>query len=170
MQVKFFFAGILPFLVLIEATCSNPQSVIYHTTSKDGSMSLQLITFSRFPLPGNVARLELFGPRGKIILRDWRANDMYPCFVSAAWALESQAVVVLFRNCWHGSEVAAFNTETGRPVNPSGTKASLAEKIRSEYGLPETVRDPIAWAQETEQARNSFADKMGIAAKRTPGR
>jgi len=72
--------------VLMLASCSSDRSIIYRSTSPDGSTEAQLSTYSRFPLePSEVAELQISTNRGKKVVKTWLAKsfDMYPCFVTA---------------------------------------------------------------------------------------
>ena len=132
--------------------------MVYQAPSPDGSAKIQLVTFSRLPfLPRSVAQLEFSGRTGKAVIKTWEASEMYPCFVTALWTRDSEVVVVLFRDCWHKSDLVAFDVSTGKTINPSKMKSALIDKIRSEYSLSKSILDPIAWATETEEARTSFA-------------
>jgi hypothetical protein len=143
---------------LVFAGCSHEVSVVYQAPSPDGSGKIQLVTFSRLPLvPRSVAQLELSGRSGKKVIKTWEASEMYPCFVAAAWTRDSEAVVVLFRDCWHKTDLVAFDVSTGKTIDPSKMTSALADEIRSQYSLSKSISDPIVWATETEEARTSFA-------------
>src|SRR6266404_3182272 len=109
MQALIRYVG-LGLAALVGTGCSHETSMVYGKPSPNGATRIQLITFSRLPLaPRMVAELELLSGSGRTVLRKWESSEMYPCFVTAAWTQDSAAVIVLFRDCWHGSDVLAFD-------------------------------------------------------------
>src|SRR5262245_45927696 len=104
----------LAFLIVVMVCCSHSTSVIYRSVSPDGRRRIDLTTFSRLPLqPRTVVELKLSsnGDSGTV-LKSWEASEVYPCFAAAAWSRDSARVIAVFRDCWHGSEVLAFDVGT----------------------------------------------------------
>jgi hypothetical protein len=130
--------------------------VFYRAPSPDGSATLELVVFTRPPLFKGVAQWELSDSTGRVVIKTWEASDMAPCFAAAAWSPDSRAVIALFRNYWHGSELVAFDVKAKKIIDSSGMAGALGDRIRSEYVLPDVVSDPIAWARETEDATRAF--------------
>jgi hypothetical protein len=143
---------------MLLAGCSRQRSVIYRSSSPSGSIMIELITSSRLPIrPRSAVEVVVTERNRERVLVTWEDNEMYPCFATVGWTRDSRAAIILFRNCWRQSYLGAFDLDNGRAVDPGGLMPILAEEIRSQFMLPKIVRDPIAWAQETEEARISFA-------------
>jgi hypothetical protein len=58
----------------------------------------------------------------------------------------------MWRNCWHGTELLAFDVESRKPVDIAGMNALLGAAIRSDFRLPNAIEDPVKWATETGEA------------------
>ena len=156
MQMKLVALGLI---TLALVSCSAERSILLQVTSPDGLGKLQLTTSTWFGKP--VARAEVSDAAGTRVLKSWRSSDMYPCFGAAAWSKDSRFVIVLFRNCWHGTEVVAFDAHDGRETDAAVLRVVLAERIRADFGLSAKLSDPVAWASDTEQARIEFARVSG---------
>jgi len=124
--------------------------VFYRAASPDGSTEIQLVGFSRFPLQsGSVVRANLVRADSKAIIGEWNENDLNLCFSSAAWDHDSRVVVVMWRNCRHGTKLLAYDVRKGTAVDSAGFIEVLADKIRKEHRLPPNIGDPIGWARTT---------------------
>jgi hypothetical protein len=146
-------------LAVSAAHCSRHVSVLLQTPSPDGSATLRLTTFSRLPYsPKSVAQLEVSGSTGTTVIKEWQQSDMYPCFAAATWSRNSSVVIAIFRDCWHDSELVAFDVRDRKMVNPDAMRSTLADEIRSEFALPRDVADPISWATSSDDAKRRFAE------------
>ena len=80
-------------------------------------------------MPRSVAQMQVSGRGGTTVVKRWEASEIYPCFVSAAWSADSRSVVALYRDCWHGSEIVAFDVTRGKTVSADQMKEKLAQQI-----------------------------------------
>jgi hypothetical protein len=139
--------------------CSHERHLVYRSTSPDGSAEIQLTTFLHFGArPGEVAELQISTNRRNQVIKTWETPvyDLDPCLVVAAWSSDSARVIALFRNCFHESDLVAFDVRSHVAIDVKDMRPALAAQIRSQYAVPEKISDPIAWATQSEEARLAF--------------
>ena len=142
-------------LLAVCTGCSDERTVIARAVSPRGDTAASVTIHTGFPHRPMV-EFAILG-RGKTVsIEQWRGTQMYPCFAAIAWNASADAVIALFRDCWHGTYIVAFDLRQGRKVDAAAMRPALAERIRTEYELPASVKDPIEWASSVE-AKNVFA-------------
>ena len=154
----------------IFTSCSENLSVLYRAASPDNLSRVEIVTFSRLPFrAASVVQLKVSRDNRQAIVRTWEHSDSNPCLASVAWSKTPEAVVVLYRDCWHHADLAAFDLKRWKLIDPLILRPMLADQIRSEYALPPEIGDPIAWAEESQKAPELFGGFPRSARRNEPG-
>jgi hypothetical protein len=136
-------------------SCRRPYKLMYQSKSPKGDSIVSVELSSRPPLPGGGFDIVLSSSGQRRTLYTYQNSDVYACFAEVGWSSDSEKVGVLVRDCWHSSRLLAFDTGTGKGLDPGSVRRYVASALRERYLLPPAVIDPIAWA-ESEDARNRF--------------